>query len=301
MKGLRVPMPVQILLMVAALTFGGAYLLLGQQAPSEESDWPWKVVTESKVFLNGAPVGKLGNLSPLSNKLGVQLEKNRRAAKTGNFVDQVMIVADPDTSIGRIGELNESIVEGTGEPILVRKSSLDKPTTNPKPSPFALIVATENVDMEKARRLASLPESELESVGHRVSFITGTNPGFLRFARTYESSIEIGSDGKYYLNEPTARLEGRSSSNVGSRILNPIPRASNSNLMPSVAPLKQKALTRAEFSSAVAKLVSTANSESQEIFIIASDKARYDSLLQILEGIPTDARIIVLIRQIESR
>lgn len=301
MKTLRIPMPVQIILMVAGLTFGGVYLLLGQQAPSEESDWPWKVVTESKVFLNGAPVGKLGNLSPLSNKLGLQLEKNRRAAKAGNFVDQVMIVADPDTSIARIVELNESIVDGTGEPILVRKSSLDKPAAFPKPSPFVLVVTTENVDMEKAKRLASLPDSELESVGHRVSFFTEKNPGLLRFARTYESSIEIGSDGKYYLNERTAKVEGRSSSNVGSRILNPIPGASNSNLMPSVAPLKQRALSRAELSSAVADLVSTANSESQEIFIIASEKARYDSLLQILEGIPTDARIVVMIRQIESK
>ncbi|MBK7705687.1 MAG: hypothetical protein IPJ30_07860 [Acidobacteria bacterium] len=296
MRVLRIPMPFQILLMLSVLTFGGAYLLLGQQAPSEESDWPWKVVTESKVFLNGAPVGKLSNLLPLTKKIGAVVGQGRRIGKFDQYeYPQVLIVADPDTSIARIAQLADSIVEATGEPILVKRSSLDNPSTGPKPNPLALVVTTENIDANKAKRLGNLPDSELGSVGHRVNIFRKNSPEELRLARTYESSIEIGSDGKYFLNEPTAKLEVRSSTNVGSRLL------TNTVQMPPVAPLKQRILPRAELPSAIAKLVSTANSESQEIFIIASEKARYDSLLQILEGIDTEARIVVMVRLIEAK
>lgn len=302
MKSLQLPTSAKILLMISALTLGGAYLLLGQQAPSEESDWPWKVVTESKVFLNGAPVAKLSNLSPLTKKLGVQFDQARRAGKLDSYTEPpVMIVADIDTSIGKVADLSWSVIEGTGEPILVTKTMLESPSTGSKANPNAFIVTTENVDIEKAKRLTMLSDSEMSEIGNRISIVSEDNPDALRFARTYESSIEIGSDGRYFLNERTGKTANRASSNVEGRMSNPAFWAFNSNQALPAAPLKQTAVPRAELASAVAKLVNTAKTESQKILIIASEKARYESLLQVLSGIEKDASVILLVRKVQSR
>lgn len=298
----RIPMTFRMMAMLLAVTFGAAFLLLGQQAPSEDSDWPWKAVTESKVFLNGAPAGKLSDLAPLAKRLGVVLDQGRRAGRIDRYDSPpVLIVADPNTTIGRISELTTSIEEGTGVPVLIGKSALDKSPSGSKPNPRLFVVTTENVDADKARRLANLSDTELESIGPSVSVISERSPDAIRNARTYESSIEIGSDGSYYVNERTGQIETRASTNVESRILNPILAASNTNRMMPAAPLKQRLLGRGELPAAVAKLVSAANAESQKVLLIASDKARYDSLLKILESIGPETGIVLLVRRIESR
>ena len=81
MKSVRVPVPIQILAMIVALSLGGALVLFGQLTPSEESDWPWKVVTEADVFLNGAPAGSLSDLTPLGQKFGDLIKQGRRSGK----------------------------------------------------------------------------------------------------------------------------------------------------------------------------------------------------------------------------
>ncbi len=306
---IRIPMPLQILMMVAILTVGGVYLLLGQQAPSEESDWPWKVVTESKVFLNGAPAGKLSDPSPMTKKLGLLLDQGRRTGKFDQYDSApVLLVADPDTAVDRIERLTFAIIEGSGDAILVKGSSLDKSWNSPKPNPRAMIVATGNVDANKAKRLANLPDSEFGSVGNRVYFLDEKNPDTLRFARTYESSIEIGSDGKFYFNEQTGRREGLTA-NLASRVANPMWEESNSNQpprgnvkLPPVAPLKQQALPRAELEAAVGKLVSSADATNPMIYIIASEKARYESILQIMDAIGNpEVMLVITVRRIVTK
>jgi hypothetical protein len=153
-----------------------------------------------------------------------------------------------------------------------------------------------------------LPESELGSVGHRVYFVDEKNPDTLRLVRTYESSIEIGSDGKFYFNEQTGRRDGPLA-NLASRVANPITGGFNSNQpptgntkLPPVAPLKQRALLSAELQAAVAELVSLADADNPMIYIIASEKARYEGILQILEAIENPkVMLVITIRQIATR
>lgn len=298
----RIPKPFRMLAALLAVTFGAAFLLLGQQAPSEESDWPWKAVTESKVFINGAPAGKLSDPAPLTKRLGVLFDQGRRAGRIDRYDNPpVLIVADPDTAIGRISELTSAVEEGTGAPVLVGRPALDKSPGGSKPNPRVFVVTTENVDTDKARRLANLTDTELESVGYYAAMLSQDDPEAVRVARTYESSIEIGSDGSYYVNERTAQLPSRPTTNVESRVMNPILASANTNRMPPSSPLRQRTLPRADLASAVAELVRNAKTESQKVLIIASEKARYEALLKILEIIDPETRVIVLVRRVQSR
>ncbi len=298
-------MSFQILIMFSMLAIAGSYLLIGQQAPSEEADWPWKVVTESKVFLNGEPAGKLGSLAPL----GAKINRVRLAGVQKRLIDEykiplVLLVPSPAISISRLTELSDAITEGTGETILVSKAALNRGTVEPKTNPLAMVVTTENMDANKARRLANLKDADVELAGNHVSFMTEGRPEVLRYARTYNNSIEIGSDGKYYFNEQTA-ANPRSNVNLSSRMLNPGGNmmASAANFMapmPPVSPLKQRPLSRAELKSAIGKLINSDGSGGGSMIgIIASEKAPCESLLQLIEALDnTQVTIIVTVRSI---
>jgi len=297
MKSLRVPMPIQILAMIVSLSLGGALVLFGQLTPSEESDWPWKVVTEADVFLNGAPAGSLSDLTVLEESFGALVKQGRRSGKWEDYeTPQVLVVADPDISIGLMATIADVIETGSGEPILVSKRSLEKVSKGSKPNPRAIVVTTDNSDSEMIERSAYLKDTELYLSGHRVAFLSSYMYGDMPFARTYESSIEIGSDGSYYVNERTAQLEARESTNVEQRLM-----LSDDNRVAPVAPLRQRAVPRAELQAALAKLVSIAEKEGEKILIIASDKARYGSLLQVLDGLDSEERVVVLVRVVEIR
>lgn len=287
-------MPVQVFAMLAALSLGGALVLFGQLTPSEESDWPWRIVTEADVSLNGAPAGSLSDPAPLEEKLSALIKQGRRSGKIEEYdTPKVLIVAEPNVSIAGILSIVNSVRKVDGEPIFVGKSSLEKLSKSAKRNPSAIVVATENADPGMVERSAFLSESEINSYGHRAAFLVGAFADEMQFARTYESSIEIGSDGSYYVNERTAGLELRDSSNVETRLS-----MTDSNRLPPVAPLKQRRVPSGELSSAVSGLVKKAEEESQKIFIIASEKARYESLLKVLEEISPEADVIVMLRML---
>ena len=165
----RIPKAFRMLAIFLPVTLGTAFLLLGQQAPSEESDWPWKVVTEGQVFLNGAPAGKLSDPAPLAKRLGVLTAQGRRSGKIDQYDSPpVLIAADPDISIERISDLTLSVIEGTGEPIIVVPSALEKASGGGKPNPRAFVVSTENVDAAKAKRLTNLTDAEIEAVSAKI-------------------------------------------------------------------------------------------------------------------------------------
>ncbi len=279
-------------------------MLLGQQAPSEDADWPWKVVTESKVFLNGQPAGKLSSLVPLADKIN----RVRFTGLQKHLIDEytnptVLLVPSPMISISRLAQLSEAITVGTGKAILVSKAALDKGTAEPSINPMAMVVTTDNVDMAKTRRLANLKDADLESAGNHVTFMNEGRPELLRYARTYNTSIEISSDGKYYFNEQTA-ANPRTSVNLSSRMLDPGGNISaNANFtLPPVFPLKQRALSRAELKAAIAKLLSADGSGGGSMIgIIASEKAPYESLLQLIEALDNpEVNLIITVRSINT-
>ncbi len=301
----RLPVRLQILVMFSLLTVAGAYLLLGQQTPSEESDWPWKAVTESKVFLNGQPAGKLSSLVPLADKIN----RVRVMGLQKHLIDQytnppVLLVPSPMISISRLAQLSEAITVGTGDTILVSKAALNNGSPEPSVNPMAIVVTTENVDMAKAKRLANLKDADVAAAGNHVIFMNEGRPELLRYARTYNTSIEISSDGKYYFNEQTA-ANPRNNVNLSSRMLDPGGNVSaNANFtLPPVFPVKQRPLSRAELKAAIAKLLSADGSGGGSMIgIIASEKAPYESLLQIIEALGDPAvNLVITVRGVEIR
>jgi hypothetical protein len=299
---------IKILLLALTLTISGAYLLRGQQAPSEEADWPWKAVTESLTFLNGAPVGRLGNTAPLVKKLGLNLDQARRAGKLDQYNEApVFLALDPNLAILRIDQLAFAIIEGTGDPVFVRRSSLERAPEQPKPNPRAFIVSSENVDEGMIRNLANKSDEELSAAGNRIYFTDDGNDDRIRFARTYESSIEIGSDGKFYLNRRTGTRKAPGA-NLASRIANPMWETFNSNQpprgnvqLPPAMPLKQQQLSTDELGSVVSELAG-ADPDDPSIFVIASEKARYQRILDIMEAVNNpNVTIVLTIRRVAQR
>lgn len=295
----RLPVRLQILVMFSLLTVTGVYLLLGQQPQSEESDWPWKVVTESNVFLNGQPAGKLSSLVPLEDKINkVRLAGSQKRLIDAYTIPTVLLVPSPMISISRLAQLSEAITVGTGDAVLVSKAALDKGTTELSPNPMAMVVTTENVDMTKARRLANLKGDDVAFAGNHVIFMNEGRPELLRYARTYNTSIEISSDGKYFFNEQTA-ANPHKNANLSSRMLDP---GGNANVtiftLPPVSPLKQRALPRAELKTAVGKLLSADGSGGGSMIgIIASEKAPYESLLQLIDALDNpEVNLIITVR-----
>ena len=301
----RIPMPLQILMMFSMLAVAGTYLLLGQQAPSEEADWPWKVLSESKVFLNGEPAGKLGSLAPLSGKI----DKIRLAGVQKHLIDEyklprVLLVPSPMISIARLAQLSDAITEGTGETILVSRAALNKGTVEPKPNPMAMVVTTENVDAAKAKRLGNLKDADLDLAGNYVIFMSEDRRDMLRYGRTYYNTIEIGSDGKYYFNEQTA-ADPLTSVNISSRMVDPRANmmANAANFALPISPLKQRPLSKAELKAAIGKLINSEGSGGGSMIgIIASEKASCESLLQLIDALDNPQVIInVTVRSIEQR
>lgn len=290
-KSFHLRIPAQLLVMFLVLAAGGAYLLFGQQIASEQSDWPWKMVTESKVFLNGEPVGKLSDPSPIKDKINRVRVQGMQKGLIGEFdMPNVLVVADRRICFAKLADLIFSIQEGTGNVVLVSNSSLDRVPAGQKPNPLALIATTEGVDPNKARSLAGLSNAEVASAGNEVFLGIEGDPLIIRAARTYANSIEISSDGRFYFNEQTGSRESIANGIVSNAnavstqmILANYARSSSNATLPPL-PLKQRPIARPEIKAAVAAAIGEQTVDPM-INVIISEKAPYDCVLQLMDAI----------------
>ncbi len=288
-------MPVQIVLMFLTLVAGGAYFLIGQQTvspiPSEEADWPWRVVTEGKLFLNGAPAGELNNYKPISTKMRNFIDLLYKKRTIGEFErPSVFIVADPMISVGRVAELYTWAQESNGGPFLITNKTLSGLGEGGKPNPQAMVVTTENVDPGVITKLSKQKPGDVETAApHLYMTLEPTSAATIRIGRTYKTSIEISSDGRIYLNEKNGVY--KAPVNINPNFNAPLP--------PSV-PLKQRLIGRADLSAAAAGAVDSSEKGHKILNIIVSEKAAYQSLLTVIESITDpDVEFSIMIRQLD--
>lgn len=285
-------MPVQLALMSLALLAGGVFILVGQKAMSERTDPSVKTVSNCAIFLNGEPVGRLSYPAPIEEKIDrVRTQGVKRGLIDKYTEPDVLVVAGPDVAVGALDEVSLSITAGTGSMVLVGSSALNASASGKKPNPLALIFMTEGVDDNKARNLSFLSSAEMAKAGPHVIISSETSPVAIQASRTYRSTIEIGSDGRFYFNEQTGHRETLAKDVIATMGNTAAAQQvianyahSNSNAALPVMPLKQRPLTLSELPAAV-KILLADQTVSPTIPIIVSDKAPYSSLLQLIDAI----------------
>lgn len=258
--------------LITALMVGSACeTLSGTKWPaaSEGADTkPAATVKTGKLTLNTEQTGTLEDPKPLITKLEriIKMREGEGIFRkdTNELMKDVYIVADPNISIGMIAKFGET----GGDLWFPRGKTLPDSAQPPKPNPLMLVLKTENSpgDWFPAGLLSA---EDLAKLACLVQFESFKERMELAIFRTFHNSIEIASDGNFFLNTALKKelIDAE-------------------NLKPD-----QRAVSESELASVLSKLhekrtsASVYDREQETLTIIASENAPYSSLLKLLAAI----------------
>lgn len=272
----------QSAVVIALLAFTVSCKLLSSEAKltSEAADSsPRTTVNSGIVTLNSEPLGSLADLKPFASKVE-EIARLRESngvfiAGTNEVENSILIAAKSELSVGKLDELMDTIRKSHANGYIPRPVGSYKPRENQRPNPLTLVASVDgaSIDNELIEGFYNAYTSKLPVIDARREYVYSVYFETLEDTRDlllkrmpYKVGIELGADDKLWLNEPfNEQLKCE---------------PTNSNV-------KQRPLTEEELKTSVGEMIKPGDT----LNIIASDKASYGALVNLLEIIRDRAPI----------